>query len=324
MVDQAVSVPAAAHLRRRRKGSQRKRRLTVLLFMSPWIVGFLALTLYPMVSSLYFSFTHYQLLGVPEWIGLDNYVFMFTKDPFFWKAVWNTVFIIAIGVPLRIIFGIATATLLTRPRKGIRAYRTIYFLPTMAPAVAAALAFVYLLNPEFGPLNTILRDVGWHNPPLWFADPNWAKPALILLGLWGIGDAMIIFLAGLLDVPRQLYEAADIEGASAWQKFRYVTLPMISPVIFFTLVTGVIYGFQYFTEAYVVSFQTDSSQAIGSPQNSLRFYSIHLYEQGFVYFKMGYASALAWVLLAVTMVCTLFVIRGSRRWVHYQGGGFLR
>lgn len=310
--------------RRRRGGRNRwRQRLTVLVYLSPWLIGFLVFTLYPMGSSLYFSFTHYDLLGVPEPVGLQNYTFMFTKDPFFWQAVWNTVYIIALGLPLRIVFGIATAMLLTRPRRGVKVYRTIYFLPTMAPAVAASLAFVYLLNPQYGPLNVLLRGVGIDDPPLWFYDPTWAKPALLLLGLWGVGDAMIIFLAGMLDVPRQLYEAADIEGASGWQKFRHVTLPMISPVIFFTVVTGIIWGFQYFTQAYVASYQT-ANQAIGAPQNSTMFYSVYLYQQGFTFFRMGYASALAWVLLAITMICTLFVLRGSRRWVHYQGGGFLR
>jgi multiple sugar transport system permease protein len=310
----------------RRSGNRRRwrRRATIWLFLSPWIIGFVAFTFYPMLASLYFSFTHYDLIATPRWIGLSNYSFMFTKDPFFWKAMWNTLYIIAIGLPLRVAFGIATAMLLTRPRRGIKVYRTIFFLPTMAPAVAAALAFVYLLNPQYGPVNSILRAAGVNDPPLWFYDPAWAKPALILLGLWGIGDAMIIFLAGMLDVPRQLYEAADIEGASGWQKFRNVTLPMISPVIFFTVVTGIIWGFQYFTTAYVASYQITADQSIGAPQNSTLFYSVYLYQQGFTYFKMGYTSAMAWVLLVITMICTLFVLRGSRRWVHYQGGGFLR
>ncbi|MGZ4148763.1 MAG: carbohydrate ABC transporter permease, partial [Actinomycetota bacterium] len=318
------TVPPAAAPQRRRGGRSRWRyRGTVAMFMSPWIIGFLIFTLYPMVASLYFSFTHYDLLGTPIWIGFKNYQFMFTKDPFFWPAVWNTVYIIAIGLPLRVFFGILTAMLLTRPRRGVKVYRTVFFLPTMAPAVAASLAFVYLLNPQWGPVNNILRGVGVANPPLWFFDPTWSKPALILLGLWGVGDAMIIFLAGLLDVPRQLYEAADIEGASPLQKFRYVTLPMISPVIFFIVVTGIIWGFQYFTEAYVASWNT-TSQVIGAPQNSLLFYSVYLYQQGFTLFKMGYASSMAWVLLVITMICTLAVLRGSRRWIHYQGGGMFR
>ena len=296
--------------------------------MSPWIIGFCVLIAYPTLSSLYFSFTKYSLLSPPEWVGLGNYRLLFTRDPFFWLAIRNTVWVIGVGVPLRIAFGILTAWLLTLPRRGSRTYRTIYFLPSMAPPAAAALAFVVVFNPRFGPINQILRAVGVDDPPLWFYGPGTSKWGLILLGLWGIGDAMIIYLAGLLDVPRQLYEAADIEGANGLQKFRFVTLPMISPVIFFSLVIGVIYGFQLFTQAYVVSLAvsgssvSDAAQNLGSPQGSMMFFSVYLFQQGFQNFRMGYASALAWVLLLITMVCTLAIIRGSRRFVHYQGGGF--
>jgi multiple sugar transport system permease protein len=290
--------------------------------MSPWIIGFVGLVLYPMVASLYFSFTHYDIVGSPVWIGLENYRFMFTNDPFFWQAVKNTLWIIAVGVPLRIVFAIITATLLTRPRKGIKVYRTIYFLPSMAPAVAAALAFLYLFNPAFGPVNGILTSLGMKDPPQWFFSPGSSKWALVFLGLWGVGDAMIIFLAGLLDVPRQLYEAADIEGANAYQKFRFVTLPMLTPVIFFSLVIGVISGFQYFTQAYVASTTNHQRSDLGQPRNSLLFFSIYLYQQGFNYFRMGYASAMAWVLFVITMVCTVLLIKSSSRWVHYQGGMF--
>ena len=296
--------------------------------MSPWIIGFCVLIAYPTLSSLYFSFTKYSLLSPPEWVGLGNYRLLFTRDPFFWLAIRNTVWVIGVGVPLRIAFGILTAWLLTLPRRGSRTYRTIYFLPSMAPPAAAALAFVVVFNPRFGPINQILRAVGVDDPPLWFYGPGTSKWGLILLGLWGIGDAMIIYLAVLLDVPRQLHEAADIEGANGLQKFRFVTLPMISPVIFFSLVIGVIYGFQLFTQAYVVSLAvsgssvSDAAQNLGSPQGSMMFFSVYLFQQGFQNFRMGYASALAWVLLLITMVCTLAIIRGSRRFVHYQGGGF--
>ncbi len=299
--------------------------------MSPWIIGFAVFILYPMVSSFYFSFTNYDLLSRPVFTGLENLRFMFTQDPLFWQAMRNTLWIIVFGVPLRIAFAIATASLLTRRRRGIKVYRTLYFLPSMAPPVAAALAFVYLFNPATGPLNLALRNLGWTNPPLWFHSPTFSKPSLLLLGLWGVGDAMIIFLAGLLDVPRQLYEAADIEGAGGWQKFRYVTLPTISPVIFFSLVIGVIDGFQYFTQAYVASLaaggtvnSAGASSTLGYPQGSLLFYSVYLYEQGFAYLRMGYASAMAWVLFIITMACTVMIIKSSAKWVHYQGGGGFR
>ena len=315
-------------IERRPRKRNVKRGLTVFLFMSPWIAGFLLLIFYPMVSSLYFSFTKYSLLEEPVWLGFQNYTFMFGHDPFFWLAFRNTIWIIAVGVPLRIVFGIFTAWLLTLPRSGSRVYRTLYFLPSMAPPAAAALAFVLVFNPQFGPINQLLRGVGMSKPPLWFYGPGSSKWGLVMLGLWGVGDAMIIFLAGLLDVPRQLYEAADIEGANGRQKFRFVTLPMISPVIFFSLVIGVIYGFQLFTQAYVASLATsgssvtDAAANIGAPQGSMLFYSIYLFQQGFESFRMGYASAMAWVLFAITMICTVAIIKGSRRWVHYQGGGF--
>lgn len=290
--------------------------------MAPWIVGFVVFLVYPMLASLYFSFTDYNLLSAPSFVGLSNYSFMLSKDQNFWLAVRNTLWIIAVGLPLRIVFAIFTASLLARPRRGSSAYRTVYFLPSMVPAVAAAIAFVYLLNPATGPLNLFLSGVGIRNPPLWFYDPKYAKAALVILALWGIGDAMIIFLAGLLEVPKELYEAAAIEGAGSWQRFRWITIPMISPVIFFSVIIGIIDGFQYFTEAYVAGATTSPLAPPGSPQGSLLFYSTWLYQQGFSQFHMGYASAMAWTLLVITMVCTLAVMRSSRRWVYYQGGVF--
>jgi multiple sugar transport system permease protein len=301
---------------------------TVLAFMSPWIVGFAVFIVYPMVASFYYSFMRYDILSPPEFVGLENYRFMFTKDPQFWAAMRNTLWMIGVGLPLLTAISIGTAVLLTWPRRGSKVYRTLWFLPTMAPPVAAALAFVYVLNPGFGPVNQFLRGVGIDEPPLWFYSAFWSKWGLLLIAVWGVGQSMIIYLAGLLDVPRQLYEAADIEGASAWQKFRFVTLPTISPVIFFSVVTGVIYGFQYFTQAYVASFATSGSATqsaagnVGGPLDSTLFYSLYLYIKGFGHFQMGYASAMAWILFLITMVCTVVLIRTSRRWVHYAAGGF--
>jgi multiple sugar transport system permease protein len=314
--------PARRKARRRRA---RRRYLTVLLFMSPWIIGFLWLYVYPMFASLYFSFTKYDgLLGSPRWTGLTNYRFMFTHDPLFWQSLRNTIWIVIVGVPLTILLGVGTAYVLTKPRRGRSFYRLAFFVPTMVPAVAASIAFLFLLNPS-GPIDTTLRF--FHIPrPLWFQDPQWSKPGLVLLGLWGVGSTMIIFLAALLNVPTHLYEAADIEGANAWQKFRHITLPMISPVIFFSAVIGVIYGFQYFTEAYVVANGAGggsgpgSGSALGYPLGSTLFYTIWLYQQGFESFHLGYASAMAWVLFVIVMACTLVLIKSSNRWVYYQGG----
>jgi multiple sugar transport system permease protein len=297
----------------------------VLAFMSPWLLGFTMFFAYPMAASLWFSFTHYDLLGQPKFIGLANYRYMFTKDQNFWLAVRNTVWVILVAVPARVVFAIAAAMLLTRAKRAAGLFRTIFYLPVLAPPVAATLGFVFLFNPSTGPVNHILRLL--HLPqPLWFADPRFAKPALALLALWGIGDIMIIFLASLLDVPVQLYEAADIEGANAWQKVRNVTLPMISPVILFALIIGVIDGLQYFTQGYVASvaasgsFQVGQGITLGYPQGSTLFFSVWLYQNGFEYFRMGYASALAWMLFLVTLLFTLLLLRTSRRWVHYQGG----
>jgi multiple sugar transport system permease protein len=314
----ATEKARAAERRRRRRRSAWRRQLLALAFMSPWIIGFCAFFVYPVVSSLYFSFTEYDILTDPVWVGLDNYRFMFTSDGRFWTAVYNTAWIVAVIVPLQVAFGIATATVLIRVKQGVGFYRTVFFLPTMVPLVAAALGFVYLLNPG-GPVNAVLGFL--HLPePLWFHDPAWTKPGLALMGLWMVGQTMIIFLAAQLDVPRQLYEAADLEGAGPFQRFRHVTLPMISPVIFFSVIIGVINGFRYFTEAYVVSKAGDWDNPVGSPQDSLLFYTSHLYNQGFEGFHMGYAAALSWVMFVVIMVCTLVLIRSSRRWVHYQGG----
>jgi multiple sugar transport system permease protein len=315
-----VSIAEAKEVARTRTSRSKRRRLTtsrlaVLLFMAPWIIGFLAFIAYPMLSSLYFSFTKFNLLQTPQWVGLFNYRFMFAHDPNFWLAVRNTLWIIGFGIPIQIVFAIATAVVLTRVKRGAGGYRTMFFLPTMVPTVAAALGFLFLLDPA-GPIDTILRFL--HLPqPLWFASAQWSKPSLVGLGLWGVGNTMIIFLAALLDVPKQLYEAADIEGASSWQKFRNITLPMISPVIFFSVIIGVIDGFQYFTEAFVVS---GGDLNLGQPQGSLLFYSTWLYQQGFQYTNMGYASALAWLLFVVVMICTVILIRTSNRWVFYQGG----
>jgi multiple sugar transport system permease protein len=303
----------------------------VVLFLSPWIIGYTLFTAWPMLLSLYYSFTHYDLLTAPSWVGLDNYRFMFgvgtihgqhEADPYFWRAVRNTVWIILVSVPLRIVFAMLTAMLLTRPKRGVNVYRTLFFMPSLAPTVGSALVFVYLLNPTTGPVNQVLSSIPGVNAPLWFYDPTWAKPALIVLGLWGIGDAIVIYLAGLLDVPRDLYEAIAIEGANAWQRFRHVTLPMITPVIFFTLVIGVIDGFQYFDQAFVAGNAVSGGQTtvLGSPQNSLLFYGLYLYEWAFRNFAMGYASAMAWILFGATMTATAVLLLTSRRWVHYGGG----
>ena len=290
----------------------------IFLCMSPWIFGIIIFTAYPMIASFYQAFTKFNLIDKPEWVGLDNFHRMFFEDSDFWLALKNTIWISAISIPLRIVFALFTAWVLTKPKRGSSLYRTIFFLPSMVPTVAASMAFTYIFNPAYGPINRGLEAIGIKEPPFWFMDPKWSKWGLILLGLWGIGDTMIIYLAGLLDVPKSLYEAASLEGASPWQSFRYVTLPMMTPVIFFSFVTGVIGSFQYFTQAYVASGQ------VNDYSHAMYFYATHIYYTAFRAYEMGYASALAWVLLVITLACTLVILKTQKRWVHYPNGSLFK
>ena len=318
------TIRASGGRARARRAAQWRRRRLVLMFMAPWIVGFTAFFAYPLLASAYYSMTHYDLLNPPRWVGFANYRFLFTQDQEIWPAVRNTLWLVAFMVPLQVLFAFGVAVALTRARRGLGFFRTAFYLPTLAPVVAATLGFVYLFNPATGPVNVVLGKLGITGP-LWFNSPGLAKPTLVLLALWGIGNTMIIFLAAVLDVPKQLYESAQLDGAGAWQRMRNVTLPTISPVILFAVVIGVIDALQYFTQAYVASTIAqggqagDSSQQLGYPQGSTLFYPILLYEQGFQRFNMGYASAMAILLLVVALALTLIILRNSARWVHYQG-----
>ena len=323
-----LPVPTPERLKARRRAAWRRRRL-VGLFMSPWIIGFGAFFGYPLIANLYLSFTHYDLIGSPRWIGTANYDFMLNGDQTIWPAVKNTLWFIAIAVPLQVIFAFGIAMLIARARSGVGFFRTVFYLPTLAPPVAATLSFVFILNPATGPVNTLLSKIGITGP-LWFQSPAWAKPSLTLLSLWGIGNAMIIFLAAVLDVPKHLSESSQIDGAGAWQRLRWVILPSISPVILFSIVIAVIEALQYFDQAYVAASiasggaagqAADSNNDLGYPEDSTLFYPIVLYQQGFRFFNMGYAAAMSIVLLIVSLAVTLVILRGSRRWVHYQGGG---
>jgi multiple sugar transport system permease protein len=321
-------VSVAAPPRRASKRAAWRRRRTVLAFMSPWIVGFGVFFGYPLVATVYLSFTHYDLLEPSRWIGLANYEYLFTKDKQIWPAVSNTLWLVAIMVPLKVMFAFGVALLLTRAKQGAGFFRTAFYLPALAPPVAATLGFVYLLNPATGPVNGALRLVGIEGP-LWFNDPKWAKPAITLLMLWGVGNAMIIFLAALVDVPKHLYESAALDGAGPWQRLRWVTLPSISPVILFAAIVGTIEALQLFTQAYVgatiaagsASSAGDPSNDLGYPEDSTLFYPVLLFQQGFRFFNMGYAAAMAVLLLVVSFAITLLIVSNSRRWVHYTGAG---
>jgi len=311
--------------RAKRRAAWRRRGI-VLAFMSPWLVGFTVFFGYPLVMTAYLSFTHYDLLSPPKWIGLDNYRFMFETDQQVWPAVKNTLWFIAIAVPLQVLFALGIAIMLSRARRGIGVFRTVFYLPALAPPVAATLGFVYLLNPATGPVNTILGKFGIQGP-LWFDSPQWSKPSLTLLAIWGVGNTMIIFLAAVIDVPKHLYESAELDGAGVFSRLRFVTLPTISPVILFAVVIGVIEGLQYFTQAYVAAsvaggsatYSAEQANSLGYPEDSTLFYPVLLYQQGFRYFNMGYASAMAMLLLAVSFAVTFLIVRNSRRFVHYQG-----
>jgi multiple sugar transport system permease protein len=329
MAAAGASAPALPALDRRgaKRRSAWRRRLTVLAFLSPWLAGFSIFFGYPLVMNAYLSFTSYDLLSPPKWVGLANYRYLLSEDTEIWPAVSNTLWIIAVGVPLQVLFAFGIAVMLTRARTGVGFFRTVFYLPALVPPVAATLGFVYVLNPATGPINTILSKLGIEGP-LWFNDPGWSKPSLVMLGLWGIGNTMVIFLAAVLDVPRHLYESAELDGAGPLRRMRWVTLPAISPVLLFAVVLGIIQGLQYFTQAYVAASVAagQASQAGGTstleqgyPEGSTLFYPILLYYHGFRFFNMGYASAMAVLLLAVAFVFTALVIRQSRRWVHYQG-----
>jgi multiple sugar transport system permease protein len=318
--------PSAEHRRARRRADWRRRRL-VLLLLSPWLAGFAVFFGYPLVMSAYLSFNHYDLLSPPRWVGLANYRYMFTVDPQVWTAIKNTVWLIVVMVPLQVLFAFGIATFLARARSGGGFFRTVFYLPALAPPVAATLAFVFILNPSTGPVNTILGKVGITGP-LWFQDPAWSKPSLTILGLWGVGNTMIIFLAAVLEVPRHLYESAEIDGAGPFQRLRWVTIPTISPVILFAVILGVIQGLQYFTQAYVAAgvASGQASQAadvtssnLGYPLDSTLVYPVLLYQHGFTDFQMGYASAMAMLLLAVSFAVTLVIVLNSRKWVHHGG-----
>jgi multiple sugar transport system permease protein len=321
----ASGTPAYDRRRSRRRAGWR-RRGTVLAFLSPWIAGFTIFFGYPLVMTAYYSFTHYDLLSAPQWVGLANYRFLFQGDQQVWPAVSNTLWFMAVAVPANALFAFGIALMLSRARRGIGFFRTVFYLPALVPPVAATLGFVYLLNPGTGPVNSLLGALGIQGP-LWFDSPQWSKPSLVLLGMWGVGNLMIIFLAALVDVPKHLYESASLDGAGSFQQLRYVTLPTISPVILFAVVIGVIEALQYFTQAYVASTiaagsaagATEGANSLGYPLESTLFYPILLYQQGFRYFNMGYASAMAMLLLIVALGVTVLIIRNSRRWVHVAG-----
>lgn len=249
-----------------------------------------------------------------DFIGFDNYKRMFTGDPLFWTSLYNTFYYVIFMVPLTTAGSILMAVLLNQRVSGTRVYRTIYYMPSVLSGVAVYMLWMQILSPETGLLNTLLRLIGVEGPA-WLFDPAWTKPAIIIMKMWSVGGGMLLYLASMQGIPTQLYESADLDGANAWHKFRYITLPMITPVIFFDLVTSLIGGFQIFQEGYVMSQSGD-----GGPMNSLLFYNLHMWNKAFEVFDMGYAMAMAWILFVIVMILTALNLKYSKNWVYYEGG----
>jgi multiple sugar transport system permease protein len=286
-----------------------------LLFISPWILGFAGFIAYPLGASLYYSFCDYSVLKPPVWVGSANFQGLFT-DPVFWKSLYNTLYFALFFLPLATVLAIALALLLNTGVRGMTVYRTIFFLPSLTPLVALGILWMWMLNGDFGVvnyvLNLLLNPLGL-DAPIWLQSTRWAKPAIVLMSLWGCGHAVVIYLAGLQDIPKQLYEAADLDGARWFSKVRHITIPLLSPAIFFNVVMGLIMALQVFALPYVL---TDGQ---GGPARSTTFYTMYLYNCAFRYLRMGYACAMAWILFLIIMGLTLFVYRMSRGRVHYAG-----
>ena len=298
--------------------TERHNILVGLSFSSPFLLGFLGFTLYPMLASLYYSFTHYNALDAPRWIGLTNYSYLLTKDDEFRQALANTLYMVVVGVPAQLATAFITALLLNVKIRGVAVYRTAYILPAFMPIVPITLLWRMIFNSDTGIVNLTLASLGLPQPG-WFTDPSWAKPGLILLALWTIGTATVIYLAALQDVPEHLYEAAELDGAGPARKMWHITLPMVSPATLFNLITAMIATFQIFGAAYIIG--GNSNTGVGNPQGSLLFYLLYLWKSAFQYLRFGYASAMAWILFLIIMLCTLVLLYGSRRWVYYEGEG---
>lgn len=285
-----------------------RKNATGFMFISPWLVGFLVLKLGPFLSSVYLSFNSYDVISPPHWVGLANYQTLASDDPMFWPSLWVTVRYALCAVPLGIVVGVGLALLLSAEVKGQSIFRTVLYMPSIMPAVASSVVFMWLLNPENGLVNGLLQTVGIRGPA-WLQDSTWAPWSLVLMSIWGVGNSMVIYLAGIKDIPTYLYEAAVIDGANGLQRLKSITLPMLTPVIFFNLVMGVIYSFQFFTEAFVMT--------RGGPEGSTTTYALYLFERAWQFMDMGYACAMAWVVFVIVMVVTGFLFKTQSRWVHF-------
>ncbi|NLG50519.1 MAG: sugar ABC transporter permease [Chloroflexi bacterium] len=292
----------------------RRENLYGYLFISPWLIGFFLLTLGPGLASMALSFTKYNILRPPQFLGVDNYVYALTKDKLFYPSILRTFYYAVLSVPLGVLGSMFLAILLNTGVKGITVFRTFFYVPSLVPIMAAAILFGWLLHPDFGPVNAAIRGLFNVAAPGWFSDRRYALPSLVLMSLWLSvgGTRMIIFLAGLQGIPQELYEAASIDGANAWHRTRHITIPLLSPTIFFNVILGVIGALQVFTSAFVTT--------SGGPAYATYFIGLHIYYQAFDYLSMGYACTLAWLFAVVIVTLTLIQQRFSGRWVFYYGG----
>jgi len=309
-VDSAV--PGRPAIRKRRSWRGFQRNIEGYLFISPWIIGFLAFTLGPMIAALWLSFMKWTIFGVPQPAGMDNYVEMLTSDARLAKSLGVTFTYVFAATPLQQVVALSLAILLNQKVKGQSLFRTIFYLPAVVSGVALAVIWQWIFQPDFGLLNTLLKEAFGIKGPAWLASETWALPALIIMSVWSVGGGMVIYLASLQNVPEHLYEAAELDGAGNASKFRHITLPMISPVILFNLVIGIIGGFQTFTQAFVMT--------QGGPVDATLFYNFYLYQRAFRDMRMGYASAMAWLMFLIILGFTVIQFWLSRRWVYYEGG----
>lgn len=284
-------------------------RRDAYLFILPWFIGFLLFTAGPMLGSLYISFTRWEIVTPSVWVGLDQYTRLFADDRFY-LSLWNTAYYVFLGVPLHLALALLAALAMNMDLKGIRIFRTLYYVPSLTPAVANSILWLWIFHPQWGLANALLQWVGFEGL-YWLQDPKLAKPSFIIMSFWTIGGQMVILLAGLKGIPRQLYEAAAIDGANTWHRFWSVTLPMLTPALFFNLIIAIIGAFQVFTQAYIMT--------EGGPNYATLFYLLYLYRMAFENFRMGYASAMAWVLFVIILFFTLIQFRLSDRWVFYEG-----
>lgn len=306
-----MTITKAPHTAPHKKMSLMRRQEAMIgyLFAMPWLIGFMVFTLYPVVSSLYYSFTSYNLAKPPVWIGLTNYKILFTSDKLIPTAAYNTLYYAVFSVPLTMIMGILVALLMNQKVRGINLIRTIYYMPNVVSVVAVSLLWQWIFQSNYGLLNNALKLFGIRGPN-WLTDVNWSKPSLIIMNCWNAGSSMVIYLAGLQGIPRTYYEAADIDGARVFRKFFSITLPLLSPSIFFNLIMGIIGAMQVFSQALIMT--------NGGPNNSTTFYVLALYKKAFSDSRMGYASAMAWMLLIATLILTLIVFRFVGKKVYYE------